>query len=158
MNSYDTINDIPEDECVGGLYIFNTLIDNQLLVKIGKTSRNFKERLKEHPASFNIKCIECNSDKERIMLLFLKLRTSIRPVKGNEFFELKHRSYLEKVVLYFALISEKELIYGDTVDYLNRFLMDINAMTDKCFSSLMKEESLLSYVIRKVNEEKKNNI
>ena len=58
MNSYDTINDIPSDiECIGGLYIFNTVVDNQLLVKIGKTARNFKDRLKEHPASFNIKYV-----------------------------------------------------------------------------------------------------
>ena len=122
---------------------------NQLLVKIGKTARNFKDRLKEHPASFNIKYVECNPDKERIMLLFLKSRTSIRPIKGNEFFELKHRSYLEKVVLYFSLLSDKELIYGDTVEYLNRFFMDMNTFTDECFSSLIKEQSLLSYFIRK---------
>ena len=117
-----TVSSINKSSITGWLYIFSaycydgdiTKILPEFTDKFGKTLRELFERLFEYNDEVsitNIEAIQCTlpCERERLVKAFLKMRTPIRPVVGNEYF-IKCRNLIKILMLIIVYISDEDII------------------------------------------------
>jgi hypothetical protein len=123
FKKYKNINDIDKNSLVGWLYIFCascydqdiTRIFNELIEKFGKTVNQLFVRMDQYEPEVDIKDIEaihCTlaSERERLVKAFLKERTSIKPIVGQEYFA-GCRNLIKILMLIIVFISDEEIIF-----------------------------------------------
>jgi len=122
FKKYDNLNSIEKSSIAGWLYIFTAYCYDKDITKIlpeftdkfGKTLRELFERLFEYNDEVNItniEAIQCTlpCERERLVKAFLKMRTPIRPVVGNEYF-IKCRNLIKILMLIIVYISDEDII------------------------------------------------
>ena len=116
---YNNKEDINEGSLVNWLYIFDIENTKDLELpentfKFGKTNTFIKTRLNQYDKNINMKNIEiinCNyPDKiERLLKGYLRKYTSLKPVRGIEYFS-ECREYIKRLILLFLSQSEEDII------------------------------------------------
>ena len=122
MDSYDKIEDVEKKNPICGLYLFSYTKNNNSYCKIGMTSRRIHKRLYEYrnQGKFEpteIIYIETKSPRsiETGIINYLNYK-EILPIKGREYFEIKHRDILETVLLLADLYNDYKSANNKTVD------------------------------------------
>ncbi len=122
FKKYDDLTSVERSSIIGWLYIFNaycydidiTKILPEFTDKFGKTLKELFERLFQYKKEVNInniEAIQCTlpDERERLIKAYLKLRTPIRPVVGNEYF-IKNRNLIKILLLIIVYISDEDII------------------------------------------------
>ncbi len=109
------INDVNEILNYEGLYILN--IDDYT-VKIGM-STDLRSRLSSYMRKYKVAYIPCSLSKvrENVCLRYLKNILKIKPIEKREFFSIKHRDTIEKVISFFSCFSDKFITDFDRLKY-----------------------------------------
>ena len=120
---YNNKEDINEGSLTNWLYIFDIENTKELELpentfKFGKTNTFIKTRLNQYEKNINMKNIEiinCNyPDKiERLLKGYLRKYTSLKPVRGIEYFS-ECREYIKRLILLFLSQSEEDIILNTT--------------------------------------------
>ena len=122
FKKYDNIDSIEKSPICGWLYIFTaycydgdiTKVLPEFTDKFGKTLRELFERVTQYKDEVNIKNIEaihCTlpCERERLVKAFLKMRTSIKPIFGKEYF-VNYRNLIKVLMLIVIYISDEDII------------------------------------------------
>ncbi len=126
FKKYDNLNTVEKLSLTGWLYIFTaycydadiTKILPEFTDKFGKTLNELIERLTQYNDEVNIKNIEaiqCSlpCERERLVKAYLKNRTSIKPVVGNEYFT-NCRNLIKVLMLIIVYINDEDIIKYET--------------------------------------------
>ena len=122
FNKYSNITDLKDITDTNLLYIFNAFCyDENISVilpensfKIGKTDATLYKRLSQYNPHVNtgvIECIQCTypGKREHLLKTFLKEKTNIRPVCGQEYFK-DCKDYIKYLILIVVSLPEEEVI------------------------------------------------
>jgi len=126
FKKYDNLDTVEKSTICGWLYIFSaycydkdiTNVLPEFTDKFGKTLRELFERLFEYNEKVNIKNIEaiqCNlpCERERLVKAYLKNKTLIKSVAGNEYFT-NCRNLIKVLMLIIVYISDEDIIKYET--------------------------------------------
>jgi hypothetical protein len=126
FKKYDNLDTVEKSTICGWLYIFSaycydgniTKVLPEFTDKFGKTLNELIERLIQYNNEVNIKNIEaiqCSlpCQRERLVKAYLKNKTSIKPVVGNEYF-INSRNLIKILMLIIVYISDEDIIKYET--------------------------------------------
>ncbi len=167
FKKYDKIEDVESVTKEGWLYIFSALcydgdiheILPENTDKFGKTIQMIIQRLrtyKKHVRMSNIEAIHCTfpDERERLVKAYLKYRTSIRPVAGNEYFT-NCRNLIKVLMLIIVFIPDEQIVIYHK--YYSEDNIEYNILFDKIdeYIKLIKENENFELQIEKDIEESK---
>ena len=151
------IDEIKNINLQGFLYIFDTLDDSNFIHKIGKTEITIFERLSGYNKKNikNIEFINCNlsTEREKIIKMFLNLKTNISPIRGTEYFS-NCRNLLKVLLIITYFINDDFINSSDILDIIDNIIKDINS---KNMDEIIVENYFLSNIFNTSRLIKKEN-